>query len=134
MLSTIDITILSSITIFDFLRALITNLNISNDELIDGYFRYMDNLYLYILISDQYIYRMTLNCMIATLVYFTARNASEIKFLVNSLIKQLFKKEYRQIAKLERHKTFILKKLKELGTKDSEITYLEMEIHFNDYE
>lgn len=68
----LDLTIFNRSTVFDYVRAIVEKLDIRDGCLVDGYYRYVDNVYLYALMSDQYRYDIALICMTLTLVYFTA--------------------------------------------------------------
>ena len=93
----------------------------------------MNNLYIYILTTDQYKYDITVICMILTLTFFTAKIKTDIVQQIYRILvsEKGFNKE--SIEKLKSCKSFILKKLKELGSKETEVDFLDKEIDFDKY-
>lgn len=125
MLRTVNLDILSGASIFNYTRLVAGMLDIKDSSVLNGYYCFMDNLYLYSLISDQYIYSFTLSCLTATLVYFTAKDNAEIKQRVLSLFKRASGTCSVATNKIKPCKDFVLKKLKELGADDQEISFLQ---------
>lgn len=78
ILTQFDFTLFNEPTVFDYIQALAVELKICQPELKDGFLRFIDNIYLYILVSDQYKYAITVICMVSSLVFFTAKKETEI--------------------------------------------------------
>lgn len=90
----------------------------------------MDNIYIYALMSDQYKYDISLTCMVLSLVYFTAKFEATLVEQLYSLININGIGSY-NLKQIDDCKTFVMKKLVELGSKNSEIEYLDKQIDFN---
>lgn len=132
LINMIDLSILHSDTVFDLIRSISISLEVTKPEILDDYYRFMDNLYLYTIMSDQYIYNIILNCLTASLVFFTAKNDGLVKQILLSLFKVVMGSEALDLKKLIVYKTFVLKKLKEFGAKDEEIRLLDQRTDFLD--
>ena len=129
----LDLSILYQNTVFDYVRTLASRLEIDDKTLLDGYYRYVDNVYLYALMSDQYKYEITLSCLIMTLVYFTAKNEQEIVTKGYNLIFSLHHNKREDLKKINDCKSFVLKKLGELGSKAEELDFLNDRLDFEAY-
>lgn len=81
--------------------------------------------------SDQYKYEIALVCLISSLVYFIAKNKIDVTEQIYDLIGSFQFNSKDIISKLNGYKGFVLKKLKELGSKDIEIDFLNSKIDFN---
>ena len=128
-----DLSIFNQAPVFDFIRAVIDRLEVEQKVLVDGYYRYMDNTYIYILMTDQYKYDIMLVCMVLTLTYFTAKSCDDIARQIYKLIASVNKVDKDYLKKLDNCKAFVLKKLKDLGSKDTEVEFLDKEIDFEKY-
>lgn len=124
ILKAIDLCVFSQPTIFDFIRSLACRLKVHNPGLLDSYYRYIDNLYLYALMSDQYRHDMGLVCLMFTAVYFTARKEPEILNAVYCTMSRVYGAGNVSIRRTEEVKGFIMKKLGELGTSPEDIANL----------
>ena len=129
----LDLAIFYQPPIFDYIRDIAHNLELLKGTLLDGFYRYMDNTYIYILMTDQYKYNVMYVCMVLTLTYFIAKTDKETTRKVYKLIAQIDIVNKNYLKQLESCKVFVLKKLKDLGTKDDEIDFLDKQIDFNKY-
>lgn len=129
VLKTIDLGAFHKPTIFDFVRSIASELTVKDDNDLDNYYRFMDNIYLYGVMSDHYKYDMSLTCCMFTVVYFSSCSDSDASRQTYSLIASLFGLGSDNIAEIEQAKTFAFKKLKELGTCDHDMETLESKIN-----
>lgn len=133
IMKAIDMSIFYQSTIFDYIRSIVERLDVKSSSLLDGYYRYMDNVYLYVLMTDQYKYDIALTCLILTLIYFTARSNSETIAGIYRLIASTVGTDKKNAQNLDKCKSFVLKKLGELGSKEVEVSFLEKQIDFEAY-
>lgn len=118
-------------TIFDLIRTLVRKLEVTDKLLMDSYFRYIDNVYIYVLKTEQYKYNTALYCLILTLIFFTARNDNHTAERIYAIMANTIGNSSEQIENMEACKAFILKKLAALGSKESEISFLNETINFS---
>lgn len=131
IMNILEMSFLYQPTIFDLIRTLVHKLELNDKLLIDSYFRYIDNVYIYVLKTEQYKYNTALYCLILTLIFFTARNDNDTTSRIYSIMATMIGYNSEQIDNMEACKAFILKKLAELGSKESEISFLESQINFS---
>lgn len=84
----------------------------------------MDDLCLYSLMSDQYTYNTTINCLMGSLIYFTARCDATVLQHIYSTFKLIVDKKDTEVQSLGLHRDFALLKLKELGAKEEEMSMI----------
>lgn len=118
-------------TIFDLVRTLVRRLHVTDQLLIDSYYRYVDNVYIYVLKTEQYKHNTALFCLILTLIFFTARNDAYTASRIYAIMASSIGCSRENIENMESCKAFIFKKLAALGSRESEISFLESEINFS---
>lgn len=120
---------LNSLTAYDFVRALATKFNLQNTDQLEAYYKFMDDLCLYSLMSDQYAFNSPINCLMGSLIYFTARNDDSTLTQVYLAFKLIVTKKEIKETKLDTHKDFALLKLRELGAKEEELSVIDKRIN-----
>ena len=131
IMNMLEMSFLYQPTIFDLTRTLVRKLELTDKLLTDSYFRYVDNVYIYILKTEQYKYNTALYCLILTLIFFTARNDNHTAERIYSIMASTIGHSGEQIENMEACKAFIFKKLVALGSKESEISFLDETISFS---
>lgn len=106
-------------------------LELTDKFLMDSYLKYIDNVYIYVLKTEQYKYNTALYCLILTLIFFTARNDNYTTSRIYSIMANTIGSNAEQIENMEACKAFVLKKLVALGSKESEISFLDSQINFS---
>lgn len=124
ILSSIDLSVLISATAYDFVRDLSHRFGIQEVDKLESFHKFMDDLCLYSLMSDQYAYNTAINCLMGSLIYFTARNDGSVVDKIYLIFKLIVNKRDNQVQNLSMHKNFSLLKLKELGAKEEEISMI----------
>jgi len=74
--------------------------------------------------SDHYAFNATINCLMGSLIYFTARDDNRALQQVYLTFKIIVSKKDIEVSSLDTHKDFTLTKLKELGAKEEEISMI----------
>lgn len=129
LLNSIDIAVLSSPSVSDFVRSIAVNVGLTSPDAADNYFQFMDNITLFCIMSDQYMHDEAICCLMASLVYFTARQDSARVERISILLKQVVGPKGKTTAELETHKQFVLGSLQELGTRSEDIQALRTRIN-----
>lgn len=124
VINTIDMSILNRTTAFDLIRSLGDRIQNKDPAAMDGFYRYIDNVYLYTLVRDQSKYDIGLVCFLFAVVYFTAQRKPEIVGNVFHVLGTVYGFAKENVRNMERCRRFIMKKLKELGTTDKEVKAL----------
>lgn len=129
ILSSVDLTVLTSATTYDFVRCLSHRFGIDQIDKLESYYKFMDDLCLYSLMSDQYAINVATNCLMGSLIYFAARNDGSVLERIYSIFKLIVEKRDYEVQNLTTHRDFTLLKLKELGAKDEEISMISKKIN-----
>lgn len=90
----------------------------------DNYLGFMDNLYLFCLMSDHYTYITAITCLIASIVFFISKNDSTRVDKSYYFITFIIKNNKAEVNKIELHKDFVCKSLLALGTRSEDIGIL----------
>lgn len=128
LIKTIDLPVLSSLSVTDFTQQFVSHIDIETGSIAENYIQFMDNLSLFGLMIDHYSYNTSINCLIASLVYFTARQDILMMERIRHVFKLVVDANSKEALRLDAHKLFVLRGLKELGTKEEDIEMLKQRI------
>ena len=123
LLSSIDLTVLSSPSATDFARSLASTIGLSKETCV-SYLPFMDNLTLFCLMSDMYVHDEPTSCLVASIVYFTARQDSKTVDRLAEAFKLVLGSKGGKQNRIQAHKSFVLNSLAELGTSAADIEAL----------
>ena len=121
----IDLSLLTQNLIYDFVRELAKKFNSQRFEDLDPYLNFIDNFYLYCLTSDFYCSSMSVICVLASLAYFISKAETDSIRILYGVFQITFRYGSMSTMKLCKYKSFILKKLGELGVRENDIMLLD---------
>jgi len=121
---TIDLSVLSSLSIHDFTQQFVSHIDFEDRDIAENFTQFIDNLSLFSFMSDHYSYNTSINCLIASLVYFTARQDNSTIEKIRHVFKLVVDANSKEALRLDAHKQSVLRSLKELGTREEDIEML----------
>lgn len=130
LLQRIDISVLSGDNVFDFVRLMYGRFNCKDNTIVDSYFRFIDNVFLYCLMTDEYNYNIILICLLASIAFFIIKKNSCCLRFINLVLKFGIGSKKFSKKDIRAHNNFLLIKLKELDIDNDTICILRKNIDF----